>query len=121
MSKVEVKDQRSGSYRTVITFTYGECDRLPFNLLRRIGAQIETIPDGGILATADFNIRDPGQSQLFVETLDLFGENGSFAHGSASDPAMLSRTSAPADAGTLKFPIGDDDDLEIEDTLGARE
>lgn len=121
MSKVEVKDQRSGSYRTVIEFTYGECDRLPFNLLRRLNARIDTVPEGGIVATADFNIRDPRQSQLFVETLDLFGENGSFAHGSAADPEMLSRKSAPADAGSATIAADDDDDLEIEDTLGARE
>ncbi|MDR0362826.1 MAG: hypothetical protein LBJ46_09120 [Planctomycetota bacterium] len=122
MSKVDVSDQRSGSYRTTIEFTYGECDRLPFNLLRRINAQITLIPGGGINATADFNIRDPKQSQMFVETLDLFGESGSYVHGSASDPAMLSRTSAPGDAGEVTLAINDeDDDLELEDTLGARE
>lgn len=117
MSKIIVNDRRGGLYRTVIEFTYGECDRLPFNILRRINAKIDLIPDGGITATSDFNIRNPRESAMFLETLDLFGENGSFVHGSPSDPAVLAETrpsEGPLRPAVIVDAGKDDDDLEME-------
>lgn len=108
MSNIIVTDRRGGLYRTVIEFTYGECDRLPFNILRRINAKIDIMPEGGVKATSDFNIRNPKESALFLETLDLFGENGSYVHGSASDSEMLALT-GPAQ---LSAKIDDDDLIE---------
>lgn len=111
MSNITVNDCRGGMYRAVIAFTYGECDRLPFNILRRISAKIDIVPDAGIKATADFNIRNPREAALFLETLDLFGENGSYVHGSPSDPSMLALTS-PSDKPAR--PAVAADDLEME-------
>ena len=110
MSIIAVTDCKGGMYRAVITFAYGECDRLPFNILRRINARIEIVPDAGIKAVAEFNIRNPREAALFLECLDLFGESGSYIHGSPSDPAMLALTS-PSDK-----PVrpGAADDLELE-------
>ena len=106
MSNITVSDRRGGLYRTIIEFTYGECDRLPFNILRRINAKIDIVPDAGIKATAEFNIRNPRESALFLETLDLFGENGSYVHGSPSDPGALAQTSPAAGAkGPGQIPI----------------
>lgn len=121
MSNVKVNDKSGGVYQAVIEFSYGECERLPFNILRRIGARIAVAPNGGIRATADFNIRAPGDSAAFLEILDMFGEEGSFIHGSAAEPAALSRT-VPSD-GDLASRIEmaeDDDELELEGTLSAR-
>lgn len=117
MSNILVKDRRGGMYRTVIEFTYGECDRLPFNILRRLNATIEIVPDGGIKATSDFNIRNPKESALFLETLDLFGENGAYVHGSPSDPAALAQTSPAANppASLAVTGLDADDDLELVD------
>lgn len=112
MSIIAVNDRRGGMYRTVIEFTYGECDRLPFNILRRINAKIEIIPNAGIKATSDFNIRNPRESALFLETLDLFGENGAYIHGSPSDPEMLSQT-APSETPAHTSPTAPTD-LEME-------
>lgn len=109
MSNIIVSDRRGGLYRTTIEFTYGECDRLPFNILRRINARIDVIPDGGVKATADFNIRNPRESAMFLETLDLFGENGSYVHGSASDPETLAQTSPNA---PLPAKVEEDDLVE---------
>ncbi len=111
MSNVKVTDKRGGKYQATIEFTYGECERLPFNVLRRINARIEPIPEGGIKAIADFNIRIRKESVSFLEMLDLFGEEGSFVHGSAADPEALARTAPPEEA---------DDGLELEGTLNSK-
>lgn len=113
MSSIKINDKSGGNYEATITFTYGECERLPFNILRRIRAKLKPVPGGGLLAIASFNIRIPDESNAFLEMLDMFGEDGSFPHGSAADPAALALIQAPdgEDAG------GDDDDLEIEGTL----
>lgn len=120
MSCITIVDKRGGSYQALIEFTYGECERLPFNILRRIKAKIQTVPNGGIKATASFNIRTPHDSQTFLEVLDLFGEDGSFVHGSAADPAELARTAPPENTGTL-YVAADNDDLEVEGPLGQNE
>lgn len=112
MSSIKVADKRGGLYRATIEFSYGECERLPFNILRRIHSKIKIVPGGGILAIADFNIRSPEESSAFLEMLDMFGEDGSFPHGSAADPAALSRVAAPEDD-----DYSDDDDLELDGTL----
>ena len=123
MSFVKVTDQSGGVYQATIEFTYGECERLPFNMLRRIGAKIDVVPEGGIRANANFNIRVPADSAAFLEILDLFGEDGSYVHGSAADPAALTQT-APAAAG-LDVSFGgdddDDDDLELEGSIETAE
>jgi hypothetical protein len=113
MSSIKVNDKGGGKYEAAIEFSYGECERLPFNILRRIHARLKTVPGGGLLAMADFNIRIPGESGAFLEMLDLFGCEGSFPHGSAADPAAFALDCAPRD----QQIFGDDDDLEIEGTL----
>lgn len=122
MSTIKVLDKRGGNYQAVIEFSYGECERLPFNILRRIGAKIKIVPDGGILAIADFNIRSHGESTAFLEMLDLFGEDGSFPHGSAADASALARTAPPEEGvSAAESPTetneGEDDDLELDGTL----
>lgn len=112
MSSIKVSDKRGGLYQAVIEFTYGECERLPFNILRRIRSKIKIVPGGGILAFADFNIRSPEESAAFLEMLDMFGEDGSFPHGSAADTTALSAVAAPEDDS-----YGEDDDLELDGTL----
>ncbi len=89
MSTIQVSDRRGGVYEVVITFGYGECARLPFNALRKINARIDQIRNGGLKATAQFNLRNTKESANFIETLDLFGEDGSFVHGSPADPEDL--------------------------------
>ncbi len=116
MSTIKVSDKSGGIYQAVIEFTYGECERLPFNILRRIGAKMKTVPGGGVIATAGFNIRSPGDSAAFLEMLDLFGENGTFTHGSAADPSTLSQVAPPAEVSPLRVTV-DDDDLEVEGSL----
>lgn len=111
MSKITISDKRGGRYRAVVEFGYGECERLPFNLLRRFRARIRTLPDAGATATAEFNIRVPSESAAFLELLDLFGEDGSFRHGSAADPQALALVSPPAG---LEGGLIVDDELEIE-------
>ncbi len=118
MSSIKVTDKGGGKYQAAIEFTYGECERLPFNILRRIHARLKTIPGGGLLATADFNIRTPNEGGAFLEMLDMFGESGSFPHGSAADPEALGLTSAPGTAG--QAAVEEDDDLEIEGTLNHK-
>lgn len=113
MSSIKLSDQGGGKYRLAIEFTYGECERLPFNILRRIHARLKTLPGAGLVATADFNIRVPIESNAFLEMLDLFGDDGSFPHGSAADTAMLSMDSAPKE----QEIFDGDDDMEIEGTL----
>lgn len=113
MSSIKISDKSGGKYEAVITFTYGECERLPFNILRRLHARLKNISGGGLQAVASFNIRVPDESNAFLEMLDMFGEDGSFPHGSAADPAALALTAAPA--GDTTF--AEDDDLEIEGTL----
>lgn len=113
MSSIKVTDQGGGTYQAVIEFSYGECERLPFNILRRIAAKLKTVPGGGLLATASFNIRAHGESAAFLEMLDMFGASGSFPHGSAADPEALLLTAPPKDNAVF----GADDDLEVEGTL----
>lgn len=113
MSSVKVSDLGGGKYQLAIEFAYGECERLPFNILRRIHARLKTLPGAGLLATADFNIRVPNESNAFLEMLDLFGEEGSFAHGSAADGAALSLRTAPKEQAVFEG----DDEMEIEGTL----
>ncbi len=98
MSSVAITDKRGGVYQVAVTFTYGECDRLPFNSLRKVKARIEQVNHGGIQATAEFNIRNGQDAANFVEVLDLFGEDGSFVHGSSADPGILSLEEPPDDA-----------------------
>lgn len=93
MSSVVVTDKRGGHFQVVIHFTYGECDRLPYNALRKVNARIEQVPNNGIRAIADFNIRNKKEAANFVEILDLFGEEGSFIHGSGADATALAKTS----------------------------
>ena len=122
MSNIRITDRHGGKYQAVVEFTYGECERLPFNVLRRLRARLEIIPGGGVRAAADFNIRSPKDSAAFLEVLDLFGEAGSYAHGSAADPAALSRTSPGDQEGIVTLgPIDVDDDLELEDEPGGGE
>ena len=111
MSSIKVADKKGGVYEATIEFTYGECERLPFNILRRIKSKIKIVPGGGIFAIANFNIRSQEESAAFLEMLDMFGEGGSFPHGSAADPDALARAAAPADENL------DDDDLELDGTL----
>lgn len=149
MSTVQVSDRRGGVYQVIITFTYGECSRLPYNDLRRIGARLEQIPDGGIRALAEFRLGEERESRLFLETLEKFGEAGSFRHGSPAPAEELRRTrppesdmasftpdaqagagaSEPADADRTASPPGTDavspaaglepDDLEIDEAEDA--
>lgn len=114
MSNVKVSDKSGGVYRAVIEFTYGECERLPFNLLRRINARLETVAGGGATAAADFNIRRPADSAAFLEILDMFGEGGSYVHGSAADPSALALVAPPDGADGV---VDMDDDMELEGTL----
>lgn len=96
MSTVQVTDRRGGVYEVVMTFGYGECARLPFNALRKVNARIDQIRNGGLKATAQFNLRNTTEAASFVEVLDLFGEDGAFVHGSPADPEDLKRD-APDD------------------------
>ncbi|MDR0867597.1 MAG: hypothetical protein LBP75_03855 [Planctomycetota bacterium] len=91
MSLIQITDRRGGVFETVVTFTYGECARLPFNALRKINARLDQIRDGGVKATAQFNLRQPAEAANFIEVLDLFGEDGSYVHGSPADPADLKK------------------------------
>lgn len=91
MSMIQVTDRRGGVYEVVITFSYGECARLPFNSLRKVNARIDQIRNGGLKATAQFNLRNSLEATNFVEILDLFGEDGSFVHGSPADPEELKK------------------------------
>jgi hypothetical protein len=113
MSSIKINDQGGGRYQAIIEFSYGECERLPFNILRRIHAKLKTIPGGGLVATAEFNIRVHGESSAFLEMLDLFGVAGAFPHGSAADPEALILTAPPKD----NQVFDGDDDLEVEGTL----
>ncbi len=114
MSAIRISDKKGGRYEAVIEFTYGECERLPFNILRRVHAKLRAVPNGGLVATASFNIRIQAESNAFLELLDLFGEDGSFRHGSAADPASLSLTVPPQGMEGAY----EDDDLEIEGAQG---
>lgn len=97
MSSVAVTDKRGGVFQVMINFNYGECDRLPYNSMRKVKARIEQVPHGGIKATAEFNIRNPRDAENFVEVLDLFGTDGSFVHGSSADPDHLDLETPPED------------------------
>ena len=88
-------DHRGGVFEVTISFNYGECDRLPFNLLRKFGARIGVIPNGGVRATANFDIRNMNEAANFIEVLDMFGQDGTFQHGSASDPTSLALNAPP--------------------------
>ncbi len=116
MSTIRITDKKGGLYEAVIEFTYGECERLPFNVLRRVHAKLRAVPAGGLVATASFNIRLQQESNAFLELLDLFGEDGSFLHGSAADPSALALTAPPQGMEGAY----DDDDLEIEGALDNR-
>ena len=121
MSSVRVTDRHGGKYQAVVEFSYGECERLPFNILRRVNARLEILPDGGLRAAADFNIRAPRDSAAFLEILDLFGGEGTFVHGSAAGPAALAKTSAGDEAGNVTIGSArEDDDLEIEEEPVAK-
>ncbi|MDR3078122.1 MAG: hypothetical protein LBV15_05110 [Planctomycetota bacterium] len=122
MSSIRIIDRHGGKYQAVVEFTYGECERLPFNALRRINARLEIIPGGGLRAAAEFNIRSPKDSTSFLEILDLFGEAGSYVHGSAADTAALAKTSPGDQGGVVTLgSIDMGDDLELEDEPdGAR-
>ena len=109
MSNVIVSDRRGGVFRVQIRFTYGECDRLPFNHLRKINARIEPLPQSGVEATAEFNLRHPQEAKHFLEVLDLFGEDGAFVHGSPAKPGDLARLAPPDGAASA-----DDDDIVVE-------
>ncbi len=98
MSTVNVTDRRGGVYEVVITYSYGECARLPFNSLRKVNARIDQIRDGGLKATAQFNLRNSVEAANFVEVLYLFGEDGAFVHGSPADPEELKRDAPDEDA-----------------------
>lgn len=113
MSNIRINDKKGGVYEAAIDFTYGECERLPFNILRRVGAKLRLVPNGGLTATTVFNIRNPAESNAFLEMLDLFGEDGAYRHGSPADAKALSQTVPPQ--GTEG--AFEDDDLEIEGTL----
>lgn len=113
MSTIKISDKGGGRYEAIIEFTYGECERLPFNILRRIHAHLRTIPGSGLIATAEFNIRIPVESNAFLEMLEMFGEDGSFPHGSAADAGALALTAPPQESQVFDS----DDDLEIEGTL----
>lgn len=91
MSTVAVTDKRGGVFEVVVTFTYGECARLPFNSLRKVNARLDQVPHGGIKATSQFNLRNSSEAANFVEVLDLFGEDGSYVHGSPADPDELKK------------------------------
>lgn len=91
MSMIQVTDRRGGVYEVVVTFSYGECARLPFNSLRKVNARIDQIRNGGLKATAQFNLRNSIEAAHFVEMLDMFGEDGSFVHGSPADPEELKK------------------------------
>lgn len=91
MSIIQVTDRRGGVYECIVTFSYGECSRLPFNSLRKVNARIDQIRSGGLKATAQFNLRNTKEAANFVEVLDLFGEDGSFVHGSPADPDDLKK------------------------------
>jgi hypothetical protein len=95
MSKVEVVDKRKGDFEVLIHFSYGECDRLPFNALRKIHATLDEVENGGVIATSRFNLRNAREAVKFVEVLRLFGEEGAFSHGSGADPAELHRAKPP--------------------------
>ena len=116
MSTIRINDKKGGIYEATIEFTYGECERLPFNILRRIHAKLRAVPAGGLVAAALFNIRNRQESDAFLELLDLFGEEGSFRHGSAADPEALSLAVPPQGMEGAY----DDDDLEIEGSLNDR-
>ena len=113
MSNIRISDKKGGVYEAAIDFTYGECERLPFNILRRIRAKLRVVPGGGLIATAAFNIRKPEESNAFLEMLDMFGEDGAFKHGSAAEPSKLALTAPPPGMESDY----EDDDLEIEGTL----
>lgn len=113
MSSIKITDNGGGRYEALIEFTYGECERLPFNILRRIHARLKTIPGGGLQAFSEFNIRVPNESSAFLEMLDMFGDDGSFPHGSAADPSALALTAPPKE----RQVFDSDDELEIEGTL----
>lgn len=118
MSTVKVNDLRGGKYQAIIEFTYGECERLPFNLLRRYRAKLKTLSGAGLAATAVFNIRAADESSAFLELLDLFGEDGSFNHGSAADASALELQAPPAGMdGDIEEE--EDDDLEMEDDASS--
>ncbi len=91
MSNVAITDRKGGVFQVVMTFTYGECERLPYNQLRKVGARIEQVPNGGIKATAEFNVRDAKSAGRLIDTLALFGEDGSYQHGSGVDGKQLGK------------------------------
>ncbi len=104
MSKVSVTDKRGGVFEVVMTFTYGECDRLPYNAMRKVNARIEQVKNGGIKATADFNLRNEKEAANFVEVLDLFGEDGSFVHGSPASSEVLPLEAPPEEEDESGMP-----------------
>ncbi len=76
MSTIRITDKKGGVYEAAIDFSYGECERLPFNILRRVRARLRVLGGGGLTATATFNIRNPQESNAFLEILGLFAGDG---------------------------------------------
>ena len=100
MSKITVADKGHGIFRLQVIFTNVECERLPYNILRQAHSIFEPMPDRTLLVTADFDLRQPGESAVFVDWLLRFGSveaKGHFAHPS------------------LPAPLDNDDDLIPED------
>ncbi len=89
MSTVQVVDDGAGQFRVVVEFSVEDCDRLPFNALMRVGAQLESLPRGGARANAGFDLRDPVSAGRFVETLAVFGQGGLFARDQHARPAEM--------------------------------
>lgn len=121
MSKVTVTDKRGGLFLVNIDFTYGECERLPFNILRRVNAKLQILPRSGLSASAEFNIRNQTEAANFLELLDQFGETGSFVHGSAASSTALELVAPPGvDPESKSAPSAgeEDDGLEIDDANG---
>ena len=98
MSGVTIIDRANGVFRVVASFVYAECDRLPFNALRKVNAHIESAARGGLRATAEFNLRRPDEATAFVEWLVLFGDGG-LLRQSASAGEDPSAAAGPPSAG----------------------
>ena len=105
MSKITVNDEGRGVFRLQIVFTSVECERLPYNILRQAHVAFDPIPDGTLQVTADFNLRQSGESAVFIDWLLRFGSIESERH--------FGRPSLPA-------PSSDDDLIPDEDSFQRR-
>jgi len=95
MSSVEISDCSQGLFRVAVTFAYDECDRLPFNALRKVRALIEPVARGGLRAICDFNLRRPEDAAAFVELLALFGEGGLYRRDPSANLEVPAREYPP--------------------------